>query len=71
MAAAGLVLGWELIILAFFIGCILAAIIHPIRMKISHLNRVLAFGPYLSVGIVVALLFGKQMLDWYLQAFIV
>ena len=71
MAAAGLVLGWELIILAFFIGCVLAAIIHPIRMKISHLNRVLAFGPYLSVGIVVALLFGKQMLDWYLQAFVV
>jgi leader peptidase (prepilin peptidase)/N-methyltransferase len=71
MAAAGLVLGWEAIILAFFIGCILAAIIHPIRMRISHLNRVLAFGPYLSVGIVVALLFGKLMVDWYIQTFFI
>lgn len=71
MAAAGLLLGWEAIILAFFIGCVLAAIIHPIRMRISHLNRVLAFGPYLSVGIVVALLFGKQMVDWYIQTFFI
>lgn len=71
MAAAGLLLGWELIILAFFIGCVLAAIIHPIRMRISHLNRILAFGPYLSMGIVIALLFGKQIVDWYLQTFFI
>jgi len=71
MAAAGLLLGWELVILAFFVGCILAAIIHPIRMRISHLNRILAFGPYLSVGITIALLFGKQMVDWYLQKFLI
>ena len=71
MAGAGLLLGWEATILAFFIGCVLAAIIHPVRMRISHLNRILAFGPYLSVGIVIALLFGKQMVDWYLQTFFI
>jgi leader peptidase (prepilin peptidase)/N-methyltransferase len=71
MAGAGLLLGWELVILAFFIGCVLAAIIHPIRMRINHLNRVLAFGPYLSIGIVVAMLYGRQIIDWYLQTFFV
>jgi leader peptidase (prepilin peptidase)/N-methyltransferase len=71
MAAAGLVLGWDRIILAFFLGCIIASVIHPIRMKISHLNRELAFGPYLSVGIAIALLFGNQMIDWYLQLLVV
>ena len=69
MAAAGLLLGWELVILAFFIGCILAAIIHPIRMKISNIGRALAFGPYLSIGIVVALLFGRQLITWYIETF--
>jgi leader peptidase (prepilin peptidase)/N-methyltransferase len=71
MAAAGLVLGWQAIVLAFFIGCILAAIIHPIRMKMKHLNRVLAFGPYLCAGIVVSMLYGKQMVDWYIQSFFI
>jgi leader peptidase (prepilin peptidase)/N-methyltransferase len=66
MAGAGLLLGWSLIVLAFFIGCILASIIHPIRMRINHLSRVLAFGPYLSAGIVISLFFGKQLIEWYL-----
>ena len=71
MAGAGLLLGWGLVILAFFIGCILAAIIHPIRMRVSNIGRALAFGPYLSIGIVIAMLYGKQMIDWYLQTFFV
>lgn len=71
MGAAGLALGWQNILLAFFIGCVLASIIHPIRMRINHLNRVLAFGPYLSVGIAVAMFYGKQIINWYLDLFII
>lgn len=69
MAAAGLVLGLGQNIVAFLIGCILATIIHPIRMKVQHLDSMLAFGPYLSVGIVLSMLFGRQIVDWYLAAF--
>lgn len=70
MAAAGLVLGWKLIILAFFLGCIYGSIIHLIRMKVSGSSRVLAFGPYLSAGIITAMLFGEQLINWYLTMFI-
>lgn len=70
MAAAGLVLGWKLILLAFFLGCIYGSILHPIRMKLSRQGRVLAFGPYLSAGIVTAVLFGDEMIDWYLKLFL-
>lgn len=65
MAAAGLVIGWKLIILAFFAGCILGSVIHIIRMKVSHAEHVLAMGPYLSLGILLAALFGNQFLSWY------
>lgn len=71
MAGAGLLLGWELIILAFFLGCILASIIHPIRMRVNKLSRVLAFGPYLSAGILLALFYGKKIVDWYFQTFFI
>ena len=66
MAAAGLVLGWKLIILAFLLGCILGSILHSLRMKFSGQDHELAFGPYLSAGIMIALLWGNQMIDWYL-----
>lgn len=67
MAVCGLLLGWKLIILAFFLGCILGAIIHVLRMKISGEGHVLAMGPYLSMGIVVAMLWGNQLLEWYFR----
>lgn len=71
MAAAGLLLGWELVILAFLIGCVLAAVIHPIRMRIQNVGRALAFGPYLSLGIVITIFFGSQMIEWYVDKFFV
>jgi leader peptidase (prepilin peptidase)/N-methyltransferase len=66
MAAAGLLLGWKQIILAFLLGCIIGSVIHLLRMKLSGADRVLAMGPYLSAGIAIAALWGTQMLDWYL-----
>ena len=70
MTACGLLLGWRLIILAFVIGCIVGSVIHVIRMKISGKGHVLAMGPYLSVGIMAACLWGNSFIEWYLSAFI-
>lgn len=69
MAACGLFLGWKLIILAFALGCVLGAVIHVIRMKVSGEDHVLAMGPYLSAGVMIAALWGNQMLAWYLGQF--
>lgn len=69
MAAAGLVLGWQLIILSLFLGCLYGSLIHPIRMKVSGQGRVLAFGPYLSAGIITSIYYGSQMINWYLSNF--
>ena len=65
MAAAGLLLGWKLILLSFVIGCIVGSVCHVIRMRISGAEDVLALGPYLSIGIMVSALFGNEMIQWY------
>lgn len=66
MATCGLLIGWKLIVLAFLLGCILGSIIHIIRMRVSGEDHVLAMGPYLSMGVAVAVLFGNQWINWYL-----
>lgn len=66
MFACGLLLGWKQIILAFLLGCIVASVIHMIRMKVSGQGHMLAMGPYLSVGIMLAALWGDAWIDWYL-----
>lgn len=65
MAACGLILGWQRIILAFLLGCICGSVIHLLRMKLSGEGRVLAMGPYLAAGIFLAALFGQQWIGWY------
>lgn len=66
MAAAGLLLGWKLNIVAFMMGCICGSIIHLIIMKIGKGNHQLAFGPYLAMGIYIAMICGEQLMSWYL-----
>jgi len=70
MAVAGALIGWKNILLALFLGCLLGSILHIIRMKISHADRMLAMGPYLSAGIFIAMLYGDQLIKWYLSAFL-
>lgn len=67
MGAAGLLLGWKAITLAFFVGCILGAFIHVIRMKVSKAEHRLAMGPYLAAGIFICALWGDRMIQWYLR----
>lgn len=66
MAACGILIGWRLILIAFFVGCILGSVIHIIRMKLSNAEHVLAMGPYLSVGVLIAVLWGNTFLNWYM-----
>ena len=67
MGAAGLLLGWKLIVLAFFLGCLLGSVIHIARMKISHESHVLAMGPYLSAGIMISVFAGDWMVSSYIN----
>lgn len=67
MAAAGMLLGWKKIILAFVLGCILGSVIHLIRMRATKAEHVLAMGPYLSAGIFIAALWGDSLIWIYLN----
>lgn len=67
MAGVGLLLGVKLTILAFLLGCIIGSVIHVLRMNIKGADNILAFGPYLSAGIFITILYGNQIIQWYLD----
>lgn len=70
MAVCGLLVGWRFIWIAFFAGCVLGFVIHSIRMKVCGADKALAMGPYLSAGVLIAVLWGKHFLEWYFGAVI-
>lgn len=59
--AAGIVLGWKLVVTGFILGCILGTVIHPVIMVLKKADHTLAFGPYMAAGFFVALLYGNQL----------
>ena len=68
VAAAGLLIGWQNMLLAVIVGSVAGAIIHSFRMS-RGADRRLAFGPYLAAGIWFSALFGEQIINAYLGLF--
>jgi len=68
VAAAGLLIGWQKMLLAVVLGSLAGAIIHSVRMK-GGAGRKLAFGPYLAGGIWLSALVGGQLIGAYLSLF--
>ncbi len=68
VAAAGLLIGWQQMLLAVLVGSLGGAIIHSVRMQ-RGAGKKLAFGPYLAAGIWFAALCGQPLIDAYLSLF--
>ena len=67
MAAAGLFLGWQHTLLAMFFGIVFGGMygIYLLAAKKAGKKDHFAFGPFLCAGIVIAMLFGGPVLEWY------
>jgi leader peptidase (prepilin peptidase)/N-methyltransferase len=68
MAAAGLVIGWRLVITSYVIGIITGAIFGVILLATGKKKRgdEIPFGPFLSLGIAASVFFGNELINWYL-----
>ncbi|PKM96174.1 MAG: prepilin peptidase [Firmicutes bacterium HGW-Firmicutes-1] len=69
MAVAGLLLGWQKILLALMLGSVVGAVIGLtlIALKIIKREQMIPFGPFLTFGIMVSALFGQEIISWYLS----
>ncbi len=69
MAAAGLFLGWKLILTALLMGSVPGAVASVFLLATGKADRksMVPFGPFLSLGIAAAALFGDQLIRWYLE----
>lgn len=69
MAVAGFMLGWENTLLAAFIGLLLGGAVAVYLLGRKTKDKHMAFGPYLCIGIMTALLFGDIIIQWYFNLF--
>lgn len=68
LAMIGAFLGWKLSVLAFFIAPIFGAVFGIVE-KIRTKDSAIAYGPFLSLGALISLLFGEAILAWILGGY--
>lgn len=64
MAAAGIYLGWKRSLVAAGAGIIIGAVYGLIQKRRSSESQ-FAFGPWLAIGIAIAIFFGNDIVNWY------
>ncbi|MFH1552785.1 MAG: prepilin peptidase [Candidatus Omnitrophota bacterium] len=63
MGMIGAFLGWKLVLLTFFLAPVLGLGV-GVYMKIKSDEKVIAYGPYLSLGALISLLYGDRILGY-------
>lgn len=71
MAAAGVFTGWKLILLSLFLGALYGLVYSGILFAMGKAGRrtEIPFGPFLSLGLLTALLVGDALVQWYVALF--
>ncbi|MEC1720342.1 A24 family peptidase [Schinkia azotoformans] len=66
-AVLGLVLGWKLVLLAFFMSTLFGSIFGIIGLLIKKVERgkPMPFGPYIALGTIVTYFWGEVLINWY------
>jgi leader peptidase (prepilin peptidase) / N-methyltransferase len=65
MAMIGAFIGWKLVILTFFLAPIFG-IFFGIYVYLKEKQNVIPYGPFLSMGAFVSLLYGNKIISWLL-----
>ena len=69
MAMVGAFMGWKAIFLTTFIGSLSGSLVGIFLMVAKGKGRKskIPFGPFLALGALATLFFGKVILQWYLR----
>lgn len=69
MAMVGSLMGWKSVLLTTFLGSLTGAVVGIFLMVFRGKGRKtkIPFGPFLALGSLITLLFGQEILSWYLR----
>jgi leader peptidase (prepilin peptidase)/N-methyltransferase len=69
LAMIGAFLGWKSVILTILLGSLIGSVVGIMLMALKGKNfkYAIPFGPFLSLGAVIALFYQNEIIAWYLQ----
>lgn len=72
MAMIGLMIGWKLTVLSILLSIYIGGLIGGLLLLLKFKKRgdAIPFGPFIAIGTVVSILFGNEIILWYINTFI-
>ncbi len=67
MACAGLCIGWGHGLFAIVLGSVLGVLVEGTKILVTKKKGKFPFGPYLSIGVWIAALWGNMLYEWYMN----
>ncbi len=69
MFAAGFLLGWKITVAGFFIGIMIGGVYagYLLIKKLKGMKAQVAFGPFLCLGLAIAVFAGEKIIDLYIS----
>ena len=69
LAVIGFVVGWQQLLLIFFLSSLIGTIVALIGMKLGKVQKgkPFPFGPFIAISAVIVLYFGENLLTWYIN----
>ena len=70
-AALGIWLGWQCLLLALLLSFVLGGIgsLSLLLFKLKSRKDFIPFGPFIALGALLSLLYGKEIITWYIEKF--
>jgi len=71
-AALGAFLGWQKVVLVFFMSALIGTVVSLIWMLVSRemrTKRLIPFGPFLAIAAMVTAAWGPDLIGWYVRTF--
>jgi leader peptidase (prepilin peptidase) / N-methyltransferase len=67
IALVGAFLGWRAVVVTILLACLIGSVVGLALIAFRRLGRRqhIPFGPFLSLGAVIALFWGQQLMAWY------
>ena len=65
MAGIGLFFGWQEAMLCFVLACTAGAVCGLVRMRLKGKGKIFALAPYISLGVIITVLFGERIIASY------
>ncbi|SEQ11095.1 type 4 prepilin peptidase 1 Aspartic peptidase. MEROPS family A24A [Virgibacillus subterraneus] len=68
----GIILGVDKVLLAFFLSCMIGAIIGMMLLlfRVIERNQPVPFGPYIVAATLITFFYGELLLNWYFNLFL-